>query len=48
MNVASRMGSNSATGMINISGSTYALVKDIFTCEHRGRVHAKNKGEIDM
>lgn len=48
VNVASRMESSSATGMINISGSTYALVKDKFQCDHRGRIHAKNKGEIDM
>lgn len=48
VNTASRMESSSAQGMINISGSTYALVKDKFKCDHRGRVHAKNKGEIDM
>ena len=48
VNVASRMESSSATGMINISGSTYALVKHKFKCDHRGKIHAKNKGDIDM
>jgi class 3 adenylate cyclase len=33
---------------INISGATYELVKDFFHCEYRGKVNAKNKGEIDM
>jgi hypothetical protein len=33
---------------VNISGATYGLVKDYFDCEYRGRVSAKNKGEIEM
>ncbi|MEO8146048.1 MAG: hypothetical protein ABI723_00360 [Bacteroidia bacterium] len=33
---------------INISGATYELVKDKFNCFHRGKIQAKNKGEIDM
>lgn len=48
VNVASRMESSGAPGKVNISGDTYQLVKDIFTCEYRGKVKAKNKGEIDM
>ncbi|MEO5644800.1 MAG: adenylate/guanylate cyclase domain-containing protein, partial [Bacteroidia bacterium] len=48
VNIASRMESSGEPGRINISESTYALVKDKFTCEHRGKVKAKNKGEIDM
>lgn len=48
VNTASRMESSGETGKINISGSTYQLVKDIFKCEHRGKIPAKNKGEIDM
>jgi class 3 adenylate cyclase len=48
VNVASRMESSGAPGKVNISGDTYELVKDIFTCEYRGKVKAKNKGEIDM
>ena len=42
------MEQNSEAGKINISGSTYELVKDKFNCVHRGKIQAKNKGEIDM
>ena len=28
--------------------SEYELVKDKFTCTHRGKIMAMNKGEIDM
>ena len=42
------MESSGETGKINISGSTYQLVKDKFNCTHRGKIEAKNKGEIDM
>ncbi len=35
-------------GKINISGATYELVKDKFLCTRRGKISAKNKGEIDM
>jgi class 3 adenylate cyclase len=48
VNVASRMESSGEAGKINISGSTYALIKDQFICDYRGKVTAKNKGEIDM
>ena len=48
VNIASRMESSSEPGKINISGATYALVSDKFKCEHRGKISAKNKGEIDM
>src|SRR5690606_26627752 len=48
VNTASRMESSGAPGEVNISGTTYALVKDHFICEHRGQVEAKNKGKIDM
>ncbi len=48
VNVASRMESSGAPGRVNISGATYELVKDQFNCVHRGKVQAKNKGEIDM
>ena len=48
VNLAARMEQNSEAGKINISGSTYELVKDKFKCEHRGKIQAKNKGEIDM
>ncbi len=48
VNIASRMESSGEAGKINISGSTYNLVKDKFSCTHRGKIQAKNKGEIDM
>lgn len=48
VNVASRMESSGEAGKINISGNTYNLVKDRFNCIYRGKVTAKNKGEIDM
>jgi class 3 adenylate cyclase len=48
VNTASRMESSGEVGKVNISGTTYQLVKDKFTCIYRGKVQAKNKGEIDM
>ena len=48
VNVASRMESCGEIGKINISGTTYELVKDQFKCKYRGKIQAKNKGEIDM
>lgn len=48
VNTASRMESSGGIGKVNISGATYELVKDKFTCVHRGKVEAKNKGSIDM
>lgn len=48
VNTASRMESSSLAGEINISQSTFDLVKDFFDCEYRGKIAAKNKGYIDM
>ncbi len=48
VNVASRMESNGVAGKVNISASTYELVKDYFEFEHRGNIPVKNKGEIGM
>ncbi len=48
VNIASRMESNGAPGQVNISASTYEMVKDKFHCTYRGKIHAKNVGEIDM
>lgn len=48
VNTASRMESSGTPGKVNISGSTYELVKNYFECEYRGKVNAKNKGEIEM
>lgn len=48
VNVASRMEMQGEVGKVNISGATYELIKDYFECTYRGKVPAKNKGEIDM
>ncbi len=48
VNVAARMEQHGEEGKINISGSTYELVKDKVSCTYRGKIEAKNKGQIDM
>lgn len=48
VNTAARMESSSEVGKVNISGTTYELIKDYFDCNYRGKIKAKNKGEIDM
>ncbi len=48
VNIAKRLESNCEPGRINISKTTYDLVKDKFDCEYRGGIEAKGKGEIDM
>ncbi len=48
VNTASRMESSGATGRVNISRNTHERVEAFFECEYRGKVKAKNKGEIDM
>jgi class 3 adenylate cyclase len=48
VNTASRMESAGEPGRVNISASTYALVKSRFRGEYRGKLDAKGKGEIDM
>ncbi len=48
VNTAARMEQNSIGGRINISGSTYELVKNDFECEYRGEIEAKNKGALKM
>lgn len=48
VNIASRMESCGEVGKVNISETTYSMVKEHFSCFHRGKISAKNKGEIDM
>ena len=48
VNLASRMESSGEPYKVNISQSTFDEVKNFFECEHRGKVSAKNKGEVDM
>ena len=48
VNIASRMESNGEPGLVNISEATYNLIKHQFRCIYRGKISAKNIGEIDM
>ncbi len=48
INTAARIESNGEPGKINISSSTYTLVKDDFACIPRGKIFAKGKGELEM
>jgi class 3 adenylate cyclase len=48
VNTAARMEQNSEKGKINISETTYQLVKDKVHCEYRGKIHTKGKGDMDM
>jgi class 3 adenylate cyclase len=48
VNTAARMEQNSEAGRINISETTYQLVKNKFNCEYRGEIEAKNKGKLKM
>ncbi|RKS53078.1 class 3 adenylate cyclase [Gillisia mitskevichiae] len=48
VNIASRMESHSLPGRINISKSTYNLVKNDFECEARGEIEVKNRGQMEM
>ncbi|MBL7810998.1 MAG: hypothetical protein JNL57_02145 [Bacteroidetes bacterium] len=48
VNTASRMESSGEAGRVNISETTYLLVKDKFKCTPRGKIMAKHKGEMEM
>jgi class 3 adenylate cyclase len=48
VNIASRMESSGEPGKVNISSATYNHIKDIYSCRYRGKISAKNIGEIDM
>jgi len=48
VNIASRMESNGEPGKVNISASTYHLISEHFQCIYRGKISAKNIGEVDM
>jgi class 3 adenylate cyclase len=50
VNTASRMESNGFVGKVNISQSTYELIRDDaeFVFESRGKIHAKGKGDMEM
>jgi adenylate cyclase len=48
VNVASRMESNGKPGKVNISSATFSHIRNDFDCEYRGKVPAKNVGEVEM
>jgi len=48
INIASRLEAASEAGKINISSSTYDLVKNDLSCFSRGKIFAKGKGELEM
>ena len=48
VNIAARMEQSSGSGKINISQTTYELIKDKFNCTYRGEIDAKNKGKLGM
>ncbi|GAB3331662.1 hypothetical protein GCM10027299_37510 [Larkinella ripae] len=48
VNLAARMEQHGEVGKVNMSASTYQLVKEYFECSYRGKIAVKNKGEVDM
>lgn len=48
VNTASRIESSSDPGRINLSASTFEMIHQDFSCVPRGKIVAKNKGEMDM
>jgi len=48
VNIASRMESSGEIGKVNISATTYELIKDFFRCQYRGKMPVKYKGDIEM
>jgi class 3 adenylate cyclase/ActR/RegA family two-component response regulator len=48
VNIASLMEQHGEVGKINISSSTYSLIRDHYECLYRGKIEVKNKGGIDM
>jgi predicted metal-dependent HD superfamily phosphohydrolase len=48
VNVASSMEQQGKPGKVNISEKTYKHIRDFFDCTPRGKISAKNKGEINM
>jgi len=48
VNIASRMESHGVGGAVQITETTYGLIKDEFICEPRGTVNVKGKGEMKV
>ena len=47
VNTASRMESHGIPGMIQITQSTYDLIKDNYICKYRGKINIKGKGKMN-
>jgi class 3 adenylate cyclase len=47
VNTASRMESEGIPGAIQVSSSTCDLIRDAYTCEPRGTIEMKGKGEME-
>lgn len=48
VNIASRMESNGEPGQVNVSSNVFELMKDKYAFKYRGKIYAKNIGDIDM
>ena len=48
MNLASRMESHGESGIIQITRSTYDLIKDQFYCEFRGTIKVKGTDDMEV
>ena len=48
VNIAARLEANGLEGKVNISNATFELSKDHYECFYRGKIKAKNIGEVDM
>jgi adenylate cyclase len=48
VNIASRMESHGLGGAVQITQTTYELIKEEFVCEPRGTVNVKGKGEMEV
>lgn len=48
VNIAARIEQAGEGGRINISGAMHEAIKDQVACQYRGKIAAKNKGDIDM
>lgn len=48
VNTANRLEASGEVGKVNISASTYELIRDRVHVTHRGKVQAKNMADVDM
>jgi adenylate cyclase len=48
VNTAARMEQSGEPGKINVSETTFKMTQNDFVFEHRGKIEAKNKGNLDM